>query len=63
MYLNLKFSILQLGLRQNRVAQAIRVDEALLSKIINGFREPTSAQGKFGRVVGSAGSSRIQRFN
>jgi transcriptional regulator with XRE-family HTH domain len=44
MYLNLKVSIWQSGLRQNRLAQALNLDEALLSRIINGFREPTPAQ-------------------
>lgn len=44
MYLNLKMCIWQSGIRQNRLAQAVKLDEALLSKIINGFREPTPAQ-------------------
>ena len=44
MYLNLKVCIWQSGIRQNRLAQAVNIDEALLSKIINGFREPTPAQ-------------------
>ena len=44
MYLNLKVSIWQSGLRQNRLAQTLNMDEALLSRIINGFREPTPAQ-------------------
>lgn len=46
MYLNLKVSIWQAGLRQNRLAKALHMDEALLSKIVNGFREPTPAQRK-----------------
>lgn len=46
MYLNLKLCIWQSGMRQNRLAQALKMDEALLSKIINGFREPTPAQRK-----------------
>ncbi len=44
MYLNLKVAIWQSGLRQNRLAQVLNMDEALLSRIINGFREPTPAQ-------------------
>jgi transcriptional regulator with XRE-family HTH domain len=44
MYLNLKVSIWQSGLRQNRLAQTLNMDEALLSRIINGFREPTAEQ-------------------
>jgi ribosome-binding protein aMBF1 (putative translation factor) len=46
MFLNLKLSILQAGIRQNRLAQVLDIDEAVLSKIINGFREPTSSQRK-----------------
>ena len=46
MFLNLKLSILQAGIRQNRLAQVVNMDEAVLSKIINGFREPTYAQRK-----------------
>ncbi|GEM_PF-1326510 len=44
MYLNLKVAIWQTGLRQNRLAQTLNMDEALLSRIINGFREPTPEQ-------------------
>jgi len=44
MYLNLKVAIWQTGLRQNRLAQTLNMDEALLSRIINGFREPTAEQ-------------------
>jgi transcriptional regulator with XRE-family HTH domain len=44
MFVNLKLSIWQSGLRQNRLAQALNIDETLLSKIINGYREPTPAQ-------------------
>lgn len=46
MFVNLKLSIWQSGIRQNRMAQALNMDEALLSKIINGFREPTPGQRK-----------------
>ena len=44
MYLNLKLCIWQSGLRQNRLAQALHLDEALLSRIINGYRPPTAEQ-------------------
>jgi len=44
MFLNLKLCLLRSGLRQNQMAQAIQMDDALLSKIINGFREPNSRQ-------------------
>ena len=44
MFVNLKICLWQSGLRQNRLAQALQMDEALLSRIINGFREPTPEQ-------------------
>ena len=44
MYMNLKMCLWQSGMRQNRLAQALHMDEALLSRIINGFREPTPDQ-------------------
>jgi transcriptional regulator with XRE-family HTH domain len=44
MYVNLKVCLWQSGLRQNRLAQALQMDEALLSRIINGFRQPTPEQ-------------------
>jgi transcriptional regulator with XRE-family HTH domain len=40
MYTNLKLQIWRLGVRQNRLAQMIGIHETLLSKIINGFRQP-----------------------
>jgi transcriptional regulator with XRE-family HTH domain len=42
MYLNLKMQIWRSGLRQNRLAQMLGVDEALLSKIVNGYRLPNA---------------------
>ena len=44
MYFNLKLCLLRTRVRQNQMAHAIQMDEALLSKIINGFREPKSRQ-------------------
>ena len=41
MYLNLKLHLWKTGLRQNRLAQMVGIDEATLSKIVNGFREPS----------------------
>ena len=41
MYLNLKFQLFKTGMRQNRLAKQLGVDESILSKIINGFREPS----------------------
>jgi transcriptional regulator with XRE-family HTH domain len=40
MYLNLKMQIWRSGIRQNRLAQLLGIDEALLSKIVNGYRMP-----------------------
>jgi transcriptional regulator with XRE-family HTH domain len=39
-YLNLKMQIWRSGIRQNRLAQMLGIDEALLSKIVNGYRLP-----------------------
>ena len=41
MYLNLKLQLFKRGMRQNRLALQLGVDESILSKIINGFREPS----------------------
>ncbi len=40
MYSNLKLQLWRSGIRQNRLAQMIGMHESLLSKIVNGFREP-----------------------
>lgn len=40
MYPNLKLQLWRSGIRQNRLAQLIGIHETLLSKIVNGFREP-----------------------
>ena len=41
MYPNLKLQLWKTGLRQNRLAKILDVDETILSKIVNGFREPS----------------------
>ena len=41
MYPNLKMEIWLSGIRQNRLARELEVDETLLSKVINGYREPS----------------------
>ena len=43
MYPNLKLQIWRTGIRQNRLAKLMGIDEALLSKIVNGFRHPNPA--------------------
>jgi transcriptional regulator with XRE-family HTH domain len=40
-YPNLKMEIWLSGIRQNRLARELDVDETVLSKVINGFREPS----------------------
>jgi transcriptional regulator with XRE-family HTH domain len=41
MYPNLKLKLWSTGMRQNRLAQMLGMDETMLSKVINGFREAT----------------------
>lgn len=41
MYPNLKLQLWKAGIRQNRLAKTLKMDEAMLSKIVNGFREPS----------------------
>ena len=41
MFPNLKLQIWRSGIRQNRLAQIVGIDETVLSRIINGFREPS----------------------
>lgn len=41
MYPNLKLELWKAGIRQNRLAQLLGVDETLLSRVMNGFREPS----------------------
>ena len=40
MYPNLKFAMWRSGMRQNRLAQIVNLDETALSRIVNGFRKP-----------------------
>jgi transcriptional regulator with XRE-family HTH domain len=41
MYPNLKLQLWKLGIRQNRLARMLEMDETVLSKIVNGFRAPS----------------------
>ncbi|HET9320112.1 MAG TPA: helix-turn-helix transcriptional regulator [Bryobacteraceae bacterium] len=41
MYPNLKLQLWKTGIRQNRLAKMLGMDETILSKIVNGFREPS----------------------
>ena len=42
MYPNLKLQLWKTGIRQNRLARLLGVDETVLSRIVNGFREPNT---------------------
>lgn len=41
MYPNLKLQLWIAGIRQNRLAKMLQIDETQLSKIVNGFRQPS----------------------
>jgi len=41
MYPNLKLQLWRIGIRQNRLAQMLGMDETMLSRIVNGFRAPS----------------------
>ena len=44
MYPNLKLRIFTLGIRQNQLARELKICESQLSKIINGYREPSETE-------------------
>lgn len=44
MYPNLKIAIFKKGIHQNRISKVVGINEANLSKIIHGYREPSEAQ-------------------
>jgi len=46
MYPNLKLEIFKRGIHQNQLARTLGIHEAILSKIIHGYREPSEAQRK-----------------
>ena len=46
MYPNLKLAIFTKGLQQNRLSKILGINEANLSKIIHGYREPSESQRK-----------------
>ena len=41
MYPNLKLQLWTSGIRQNKLAKMLDIDETILSRIVNGFREPS----------------------
>jgi len=42
MYPNLKLQLWRSGIRQNALARMLEMDETILSRILNGFREPNA---------------------
>ncbi len=46
MYPNLKLQIFKRGVRQNHLAKQIGISDAMLSKIIHGYREPSDNERK-----------------
>jgi transcriptional regulator with XRE-family HTH domain len=46
MFPNLKLQIFRRGSHQNQLAKAVGMDETVLSKIIHGYRAPTTEQRK-----------------
>ncbi len=46
MYPNLKLQIFKRGIRQNHLAKQMGISDAILSKIIHGYREPSDAERK-----------------
>ena len=46
MYPNLKLQIFKQGIRQNQMARELKFCESQLSKIINGYREPSDDERK-----------------
>ena len=42
MYSNLKLQIWRTGTHQNRLAKILQIDETTLSRIVNGYREPSA---------------------
>jgi transcriptional regulator with XRE-family HTH domain len=54
MYTNLKLQLWKAGIRQNRLANMLGLDESMLSKIVNGFREPSpTLRAKIARLLQS----------
>jgi transcriptional regulator with XRE-family HTH domain len=54
MYPNLKLQLWRTGVRQNQLARLLKMDESMLSKIVNGFRQPSPAiRGKIASALHS----------
>jgi transcriptional regulator with XRE-family HTH domain len=42
MYPNLRIQLWKAGMRQNQLARILEMDETLLSRIVNGYRQPSA---------------------
>jgi len=42
MYPNLRIQLWKAGMRQNQLAKMLEMDETLLSRIVNGYRQPSA---------------------
>jgi transcriptional regulator with XRE-family HTH domain len=42
MYPNLRIQLWKAGMRQNQLAKILEMDETLLSRIVNGYRQPSA---------------------
>jgi transcriptional regulator with XRE-family HTH domain len=52
MYSNLKLQIWKTGIHQNRLAKMLQMDETILSRIVNGYREPSAElRGNIARLL------------
>lgn len=52
MYPNLKLQLWRAGIRQNRLAQLLGMDETMLSKVINGYRSASpELRGKIAGIL------------
>jgi transcriptional regulator with XRE-family HTH domain len=52
MYPNLKLQLWRMGMRQNQLAKSLNMDETILSKIVNGFRQPSpTVKGQIAAVL------------
>ena len=62
MYPNLKLQLWKTGMRQNRLAKSLGINETMLSKIVNGFREPSDeTRNKIAVLLGSDASWLFER--
>ena len=54
MYPNLKLQLWRSGIRQNRLARMLEVDETMLSRVINGYRVASpELKGRIARILQS----------